>query len=63
MKVEFAVNAPVDQALEERGRKLFAGRVDFVKGVVAMDGCRPPTGRRSASPGGPTWASPRSSTR
>jgi GTP-binding protein len=41
MKVEFAVNAPVDQALEERGRKLFAGQVDFVKGVVAMDGLPP----------------------
>ncbi len=41
MKVDFAVNKPVDQALEERGRKLFAGQVDFLKGVVAMDGLPP----------------------
>ena len=30
-----------DQASSERGRKLFAGQVDFVKGVVAMSGLPP----------------------
>jgi GTP-binding protein len=30
-----------DPATMERGRKLFAGEVDFVKGVVAMDGLPP----------------------
>ncbi|ARE40934.1 GTP-binding protein EngB [Rhodovulum sp. P5] len=30
-----------DRATEERGRKLFAGPVDFLKGVVAMDGLPP----------------------
>jgi GTP-binding protein len=34
--------APEPQAdLAERGRRLFAGRCDFVKGVVAMDGLPP----------------------
>lgn len=34
--------APVpDPAISERGRKLFAGPVDFLKGVVAMDGLPP----------------------
>ena len=33
--------APTPEA-EETGRKLFAGPVDFVKGVVAMDGLPPP---------------------
>ncbi|MGG7564973.1 ribosome biogenesis GTP-binding protein YihA/YsxC [Rhodovulum sp. DZ06] len=41
MKMQFQVNAPVDPELEERGRKLFAGEVDFLKGVVAMDGLPP----------------------
>lgn len=31
-----------DPALLERGRKLFAGGSDFLKGVVAMDGLPPP---------------------
>jgi GTP-binding protein len=31
-----------DPALLERGRKLFAGGADFLKGVVAMDGLPPP---------------------
>ncbi|MBN2906278.1 MAG: YihA family ribosome biogenesis GTP-binding protein [Rhodobacteraceae bacterium] len=30
-----------DHAASERGRKLFAGPVDFLKGVVAMDGLPP----------------------
>ncbi len=33
--------AEVDAATEEAGRKLFAGPVDFVKGVVAMSGLPP----------------------
>jgi len=41
MKMHFEVNAPADAALVERGRKLFAGEVTFVKGVVAMDGLPP----------------------
>ncbi len=36
--VKFAVDAEPDRDLEERGRKLFAGPCDFVKGVVALDG-------------------------
>ncbi|MGB1235035.1 MAG: ribosome biogenesis GTP-binding protein YihA/YsxC, partial [Planktomarina sp.] len=31
----------VDEFTAERGRKLFAGEVDFLKGVVAMDGLPP----------------------
>ncbi|MFP4274220.1 MAG: ribosome biogenesis GTP-binding protein YihA/YsxC [Paracoccaceae bacterium] len=31
-----------DAATAERGRKLFAGQVEFLKGVVAMDGLPPP---------------------
>ncbi|MFT4795723.1 MAG: GTP-binding protein [Paracoccaceae bacterium] len=41
MQMQFQVNAPVEESLIERGRKLFAGEVDFVKGVVAMDGLPP----------------------
>jgi len=37
----FPLAEPPDPAAEEAGRKLFAGRVDFVKGVVAMDGLPP----------------------
>ncbi|EYD76804.1 GTP-binding protein EngB [Rubellimicrobium mesophilum DSM 19309] len=56
--------APVpDEASLERGRLLFAGQVDFLKGVVAMSGLPPPTGPRSASPAAPTSASRASSTR
>ncbi len=36
--VPFAVDPDPDPDLEERGRKLFAGPCDFVKGVVALDG-------------------------
>ena len=39
--VPFAIDPPAEAGLEERGRKLFAGPVDFVKGVVAMDGLPP----------------------
>jgi hypothetical protein len=44
----------------ERGRKLFAGEVDFVKGVVAMSGLPPdPTAPRSALPDARMWENPR----
>ncbi len=37
-QVPFTVMAEADAEVIERGRKLFAGACDFVKGVVAMDG-------------------------
>ena len=37
-QVPFTVMAEADAVAIERGRKLFAGSCDFVKGVVAMDG-------------------------
>ena len=41
LEVPFTVDPEVDEAVLERGRKLFAGPCDFVKGVVAMDGLPP----------------------
>jgi len=41
-QVPFTVMAEADAAAIERGRKLFAGDCDFVKGVVAMDGLPAP---------------------
>ncbi|WP_299364812.1 ribosome biogenesis GTP-binding protein YihA/YsxC [uncultured Paracoccus sp.] len=41
MKVAFPVAPDPDPATAEAGRLLFAGPVDFVKGVVAMDGMPP----------------------
>ncbi len=41
MKPGFAVAPEPDAEALERGRKLFAGACDFVKGVVAMDGLPP----------------------
>ena len=40
--VPFTVVTEADRQAIERGRKLFAGTCDFVKGVVAMDGLPPP---------------------
>jgi GTP-binding protein len=40
--VPFTIMTEADPALVERGRKLFAGPCDFVKGVVAMDGLPSP---------------------
>jgi GTP-binding protein len=34
----FPIAEPENEAAAERGRKLFSGPVDFLKGVVAMDG-------------------------
>ncbi len=41
-QVPFTVMAEADAQAIERGRKLFAGSCDFVKGVVAMDGLPAP---------------------
>ncbi len=41
-QVPFTVMAEADAEAIERGRKLFAGPCDFVKGVVAMDGLPAP---------------------
>ncbi len=45
MKLAVTRAAETDPDLLERGRKLFAGPCDFLKGVVAMDGL-PPADRR-----------------
>ena len=36
--VPFAIDPEPDEALVETGRRLFAGPVEFVRGVVSMDG-------------------------
>ena len=41
MTLPFPLAEPPDPVAEELGRKLFAGSVEFVKGVVAMDGLPP----------------------
>lgn len=41
MQLPFPVAAPPDALSREAGRMLFAGPVDFVKGVVAMAGLPP----------------------
>jgi GTP-binding protein len=41
-QVPFTVMGEADRQAVERGRKLFAGSCDFVKGVVAMDGLPAP---------------------
>ena len=38
MSLPFPLSEPPEAAALERGRKLFAGETDFLKGVVAMDG-------------------------
>lgn len=42
MTVAFPLAETPDEAARETGRLLFAGPIDFVKGVVAMDGLPPP---------------------
>ncbi|MGB8621743.1 MAG: ribosome biogenesis GTP-binding protein YihA/YsxC [Paracoccaceae bacterium] len=41
MQLPFPIAEEPDAATAEKGRKLFAGQTDFVKGVVAMDGLPP----------------------
>ncbi|MEL6608601.1 MAG: ribosome biogenesis GTP-binding protein YihA/YsxC [Pseudomonadota bacterium] len=41
MMLPFPIAEVEDPAVIERGRKLFAGQTDFLKGVVAMDGLPP----------------------
>jgi GTP-binding protein len=41
MQLAFPVAEPPDSAAAEAGRRLFAGPVDFLKGVVAMSGLPP----------------------
>lgn len=42
MTIPFLLAEPPEDAAREKGRLLFAGPVDFLKGVVAMDGLPPP---------------------
>ena len=42
MTIAFPIAAAPDEAALERGRLMFAGPVEFLKGVVAMDGLPPP---------------------
>jgi GTP-binding protein len=41
MQLRFPISEEPDHLTSEQGRKLFAGPVDFVKGVVAMSGLPP----------------------
>ena len=41
MNIPFPLAQPPEPLALERGRKLFAGNTDFLKGVVAMDGMPP----------------------
>lgn len=41
MKIDFTIAPEPEQLAAEAGRKLFAGKCDFVKGVVHMDGLPP----------------------
>ncbi len=42
MEIPFTIAEAPDAEAKERGRKLFAGNTEFLKGVVAMDGLPPP---------------------
>jgi len=42
MEIPFTIAEDPDAEAKERGRKLFAGNTEFLKGVVAMDGLPPP---------------------
>jgi GTP-binding protein len=42
MEIPFTIAEDPDVDAKERGRKLFAGNTEFLKGVVAMDGLPPP---------------------
>lgn len=41
MEIPFTIAQEPDREATERGRKLFAGNTEFLKGVVAMDGLPP----------------------
>jgi len=41
MEIQFTIAEEPDREAKERGRKLFAGNTEFLKGVVAMDGLPP----------------------
>jgi len=41
MEIQFTIAEEPDFDAKERGRKLFAGNTEFLKGVVAMDGLPP----------------------
>ncbi|MBA97386.1 MAG: ribosome biogenesis GTP-binding protein YihA/YsxC [Sulfitobacter sp.] len=41
MQIQFSIAEEPDKATAEKGRMLFAGDTEFVKGVVAMDGLPP----------------------
>ncbi len=41
MEIPFSIAEEPDREAKERGRKLFAGNTEFLKGVVAMDGLPP----------------------
>ena len=41
MEIPFTIADMPEREAKERGRKLFAGNTDFLKGVVAMDGLPP----------------------
>ncbi len=41
MEIPFTIAEQPDREAAERGRKLFAGNTEFLKGVVAMDGLPP----------------------
>ena len=46
--LEFKDSPEPDEFVREKGRKLFSGNIDFLKGVVDMNGlCKPPTGSGS----------------
>ena len=41
MEIQFTIAETPDDVTKERGRMLFAGNTEFLKGVVAMDGLPP----------------------
>ena len=54
--LEFKESPEPDEFAREKGRKLFAGNVDFLKGVVDMNGLLPQIGLKYASQEDPTLA-------
>lgn len=58
MKVAFPVAPEAEAEQAEAARLLFAGPVEFLKGVVAMDGLPPQIARKYALPDAAMWANP-----